>query len=175
MDMDSALSFLRENQPLPPDATLSESLINAFDNVREFLTSNPNPESIPLFLGAFGDGMGHGVYQICDDVLRNYTQPQLTPHLIAALSSDSRVTRWWAAHWAMEFNAPEMLDSLVALTKNNADNDAHYFALAAIGDILADTGSATAFDTITQYRDSTAGDDLRDLCDGILNSQRSGR
>jgi HEAT repeat protein len=132
MDREEALRFLRAHQPLPPEDLVDEATIREFDMVRAFFAANPDAECIPLFLNAFGDGMGLGVYQLCDDVFRAYPQSSLTPHLADALASPHRGVRWWAAHWAMHFSAPELVAPLVQVLATQEDDDAHYFCLAAL-------------------------------------------
>lgn len=170
MDYDSAVVFLRVNCPMPPDSELTDEAATAFDEIREFFIANPDPVCIPLFLNAFGDGMGHGVYQICGDVFRCYEQSQLTPHIVDALSSERPCTRWWAAHWAMEFPDPLMLAGLRAVVANPIDSDAHPFALAAIGDIWRATGNSDARRIIEARRDSETDPELVEFCEDILNS-----
>ena len=170
MDFDSAVSFLRANRPMPPDSELTKEVATAFDGARKFFTANPDPVCIPLFLQAFGDGMGHGVYQICDDVFRCYDQSQLTPHIVEALSSEQLCTRWWAAHWAMEFPDRRMLAGLREVVANSTDSDAHYFALAALGDIWRATADPEALRILESRRTIEADAELTELLDDILNS-----
>lgn len=170
MDYDSAIRFLNANRPLPPDSELSDEVAATFDDVRRYFIANPDRLCIPMFLQAFGDGMGHGVYQICDDVFRCYDQSELTPHIVVALSSEQGCTRWWAAHWAMEFPDRAMLTGLTAVANAPTDADAHYFALAAIGSIWQATGDPDALHTIELRRGTETDSSLVELCDDILNS-----
>ena len=134
MDGAGALAFLRAHQPMPPDDALEDSLIEQFDTVRKYLIAHPDPACIPLLLGAFGDGMGFGVYQVCDDVLRHFSTAQLAPHLALALASDRSSTRWWAAHWAMEFPHPSLFPELrrLLLMRAPEDEDARGFLIDAV-------------------------------------------
>ena len=144
MDREEAFRFLCTHQPLPPDTSLDEETIGRFDAVCKFLAANPDPECIPLVLNAFGEWDGFGVYQLCDDVLRAYPQSLLTPHLVAALSSPHRSVRYWAAHWAMQFTAPELVVPLVQLLASEDDDDAHYYCLAALQFIWEEHRTAQA-------------------------------
>ena len=134
MNSAEALAFLRAHQPMPPDDALEESLIEQFDTVRRYFIAHPDPACIPLLLGAFGDGMGFGVYQVCDDVLRHFSSAQLAPHLAAALASNRSSTRWWAAHWAMEFAHPSLFAVLrrLLLARAPEDEDARGFLIDAL-------------------------------------------
>ena len=134
MDSAEALAFLRAHQPMPPDDALEDSLIDQFDAVRRYLIAHPDPACIPLLLGAFGDGMGFGVYQVCDDVLRPFSSEQLAPHLAVALASTRPATRWWAAHWAAEFPHPSLLWPIrrLLLARAPEDEDARGFLIDAL-------------------------------------------
>ena len=133
MDAATALDWLRKHQRLPDDAP--EDTIDALDEVRRHLIEHPDPQCIPLVLGVFEDHMALGVFQLFDDVLARYSQDQLTPHLKHALQSDNQGTRWWAAHWAMQFVSPELAEPLEAILNNPADEDSHYFAADALAQI----------------------------------------
>jgi len=134
MDSAEALAFLRAHQPMPPDDALEESLIEQFDTVRRYFIVHPDAACIPLLLGAFGDGMGFGVYQVCDDVLRPFSREQIAPHLAVALASTRASTRWWAAHWAMEFPHPSLFSAIrrLLLARAAEDEDARGFLIAAL-------------------------------------------
>ena len=171
MDREEALRFLRAHQPLPPDATLDEETIQRFDTVRDYFVKNPNVECIPLFLNAFGDGSGFGVYQICDDVLRAYPQSSLTLHLVDALSSPHRGVRYWAAHWTMEFSAPELVTPLVQVLARQEDDDAHYYCLAALQFIWEEHGTPEALAALQRHAQTETDPDrmelLREALSGI--------
>jgi hypothetical protein len=171
MDREEGLRFLRAHQPLPPDASLDEETIRRFDTVRTFFAANPDTECIPLFLNAFGEGSGFGIYQLCDDVFRAYPQSSLTPHLAAALSSPRRSVRYWAAHWAMEFSAPEFVAPLVQLLATQEDDDAHYYCLAALQFIWEEHSTAEALAALQRRAQTETDPDrmglLREALSGI--------
>ena len=133
MDAAAAFDWLRKHQRLPEDAP--EQTFEELDEVRKYLTEHPDPRCLPLVLGVFDDHMALGVFQLFDDVLAKYSQDQLTPHLKEALQSGNRGTRWWAAHWAMQFVSPELAAPLEAILDKPDDDDAHYFAADALAQI----------------------------------------
>jgi hypothetical protein len=144
MDREEAFRFLRAHQPLPADDSVDEETNGRFYEVCKFFAANPDPECIPLVLNAFGERDGFGVYQCCDIVFRVYPQSLLTPHLVAALGSPHRSVRYWAAHWAMDFIAPELVEPLVQVLASQKDEDAHYYCLAALQFIWEEHRSAEA-------------------------------
>ena len=178
MDREEGLRFLRAHQPLPPDTSLDEETVRGFDAVRDFFAANPDAECIPLFLNAFGDGMGFGTYQMCDDVFRAYPQSSLTPHLAAALSSPHRGVRWWAAHWAMDFTTPELVTPLVQVLANQEDDDAHYFCLAALKFIWKEHGTTEALTALQRRAETETDPDrielLREALSASMSADRGG-
>jgi len=134
-----AFAFLSRNQPMPSETEAGSSLLQTFDQVRRFFISQPDPACIPLFLGAFADDMGGGVYQLCDDLFACFDQSELTPHLADAMRSPHKGVRWWAAHWAAQFSDPELFRPLCYLVGSSSEPDAHVFALNAICAIYVST------------------------------------
>lgn len=102
MTREEAILFLKNNQPLPSDDKLSQEQIDIFDNIRKYLSLNPDPIFIPLVLNAFGNGSGFGVYQLYDNFFRNFEHSKLVSHLIEAFKNENWGVRYWATQWAME-------------------------------------------------------------------------
>lgn len=140
VDTATALVWLAQHQRLPEDS--SQDVIDGLNEVRKHFIEHPDPRCIPLLLGVFEDHMGWGIFQVCDAVLRKYSQKQLTPHLKDALRSDSRGVRWWATHWALDFEAPELVPELEMILNSPEDEDAHYYAIAALAEIYLRTRDA---------------------------------
>ena len=163
MNREEALRFLCAHQPLPPDASLDEGTVQRFATVRDFFAANPDTACIPLLLNAFGDGSGFGTYQLCDDVFRAYPQSSLTPHLAAALTSPHRGVRYWAAHWAMEFSAPELVTPLVRMLARQEDDDAHYYCLAALQFIWEEHRTAEALTALRMRAQTETDPDRMEL------------
>jgi hypothetical protein len=163
MNHEEAFRFLRTHQPLPPDTSLDEETIGRFHAVCKFLAANPDPECIPLVLNAFGEWGAFGVYQLCDDVLRAYPQSVLTPHLVAALSSPHRSVRYWAAHWTMQFTAPELVGPLVQLLASEDDDDSHYYCLSALQFIWEEHRTAEALVALRKRAETETDPDRMEL------------
>ncbi len=87
MKYEEAIEFLRANQPLPTDDNISQNQIDTFDEIRKYVTENPDPVFIPLMLNAFGNGSCCGVYQLCDKFFRRFSTDEVVPHLEKALAS----------------------------------------------------------------------------------------
>jgi HEAT repeats len=168
MTTDEAIKFLQDHPRIPAEA--SQAIIDRLDAVRQHLSEHPDARCIPYVLGVFGDHMGWGIFQLFDDVLRHYTSEQLAPHLIAALLSEHRGTRWWAAHWAMEWPRVELLPALLRVLESREDEDAHCFCLAALGEIYTTTGDARAIDYLRERAARETDPERRQLLDELLNT-----
>lgn len=168
MTSDDAIRFLQEHSQLSADAP--QAVIDQLDAVRRHLSEHADARCIPHVLGVFGDHMGWGIFQLFDDVLRHYTSEQLAPHLIAALLSEHRGTRWWAAHWAMEWPRPELLPVLLRVLESPEDEDAHYFCLSALGDIYATTRDARAIAYLRERAERETAPERRELLNELLKT-----
>jgi hypothetical protein len=131
MDKETALTFLRQHQPMPPDNQLTEEFIQEYDEIRQYFISHPDPECIPLFLNSFGDGSGFGVYQLVEDAINIYSPDQVVPHLIEALRSNYPSVRYWCAQIAEYFPVPELVDPLQELLFSR-DRDIRSAAASAL-------------------------------------------
>lgn len=154
---------------MPADAALDQPTIDGFERVRLHFVAHPDPACIPLFLGAFGDGMGLGVYQLCDDVLCHFSREQLAPHFDAALRSARPATRWWASHWAMQFPHPSLLPAVAQLIAAEApeDEDARYFLVSALEFLWRDFKDVRALDLLHDLRATETRPDIREILDQV--------
>ena len=137
MDTETALSFLRSNQPLPPDDELTEELITQYDEVRKHFIQSPDPRSIPLFLNSFGLGSGFGIYQLVEDVMIPFSEDEVVPHLVSALEQGSSSVRYWSAQIAANFPNDDLIDPLQNLLISG-DEDARAAAVTALERIPSD-------------------------------------
>jgi hypothetical protein len=103
MDVEEALKFLAQHQPMPSDANLTQELMDRYDEVRRYFLTHEDARCVPLFLGSFGDGSGWGVYQLVENVLRRYPSSVVVPALGEALNSSYRGVRNWSLEIAMSF------------------------------------------------------------------------
>lgn len=69
MDTEAALTFLKQHQPLPDDAALSESTARDFEAARAHFAKTVDARCVPLLLHSFGRGTGFGTYQLVEDAL----------------------------------------------------------------------------------------------------------
>ncbi|MBW3624297.1 MAG: HEAT repeat domain-containing protein, partial [Armatimonadetes bacterium] len=84
----------------------------------------------------------------------------VVPHIKEALCSPYRGVRWWAAHWAMDYPSEELIGPLEKLLSTPEDEDAHYFALSALGFIAEETENGRALQ-ILRERSKTDSDPER--------------
>lgn len=131
MTREEALNFLEKHQPMPADVDLSEGLIKKYDEVRKYFLHNKCTECIPLFLNSFGYIDGFGVYQLVEDVILNFSEEDVVPHIIKALDSKEYSIRFWNVQIAANYTNPELLPSFKKLLNEN-DFDIKYNTLTAI-------------------------------------------
>lgn len=131
MTREEALNFLKKHQPMPADVDLSEELIKKYDEVRKYFLHNKCTECIPLFLNSFGYINGFGVYQLVEDVILNFSEEDVVPHIIKALDSKEYSIRFWNVQIAANYPIPELLPSFKKLL-NEKDFDIKYNTLTAI-------------------------------------------
>ncbi|PEC48164.1 HEAT repeat domain-containing protein [Bacillus sp. AFS096315] len=134
MDIKQALYFLKEHQPLPSDEELDEETLRILDETRKYFIENPSLECIPLFLNVFGDGSGFGVYQLIEDVIVQFSNKEVVPHLLKSLQSDYKGVRYWSAQIAASFPDNQLIKPL-SLLINEKDSDIRSVAYTALGEI----------------------------------------
>lgn len=112
MSTDEALQFLRQYQPLPPTRTITQELLRRFDEVRKHFTAHPDNRSVPLLLNSFGEGDGHGVYQLVESAILAHAEDVVVPALIDGLRSRLGSVRYWSAQIAANYPRPELVSPL---------------------------------------------------------------
>lgn len=162
MNKDEALRFLALHQPLPPDSALSAELLEAYDEVRKFFLEHPDPDCIRPLLNSFGEGSGHGVYQLIENVIRKLPTRNVVTELMHSLRSEHRSVRYWNAQIAALFPVNALLPMLSKLLHED-DFDMRYAALTALEKIGPDAKPIVAEFLVTE-RDP----ELRSLAEGIL-------
>jgi hypothetical protein len=131
MTRDEAIRFLREHQPMPADGELSTETISRYDEARKLFLQHPDPESVPLFLGSFGEGDGFGVYQLIGDVIVQLDRDVVLPHLAEALRSAHRSVRYWSAQIAALVPDSRLAERLTGLLADE-DSGVRYAAVTAL-------------------------------------------
>ena len=109
---DEALQFLRSHQPLPPTRTISKDILRRFDEVRTHFTEFPDNQAVPLLLNSFGEGDGHGVYQLVETAILAHPERVVIPALVDALRSSLGSVRYWNAQIAANYTRPELVKPL---------------------------------------------------------------
>jgi HEAT repeat protein len=138
MNIDDALRFLAEHQPLPADEDLSDDLIQEFDDVRTFFVSHADPRCARLLVGALGDGSGFGVYQLVEDALRNQERGAVVEALREGLSSERRGVRSWSAEIAAGgYHDASLIPGAMAVLLGNDSGDTRYWAAVLLSELAA--------------------------------------
>lgn len=115
MTTNEALQFLREHQPLPPTRVIEDAVIQEFDRVVKHFGTHLDARCVPLILNAFGEGDGHGVYQVVEDTILRYPDNVVVPSLLEGLRSPIRSVRTWNAEIAANYPNPELASPLIQL------------------------------------------------------------
>lgn len=131
MDKEKALRFLKENQPMPNDKNLSESLISRYDEVRRYFLANPDRECLQLFLNSFGEYDGMGVYQLVEDVILKFKHDEVVNYLQESLKSKYNGVKYWSAQICALFPDEKLINPLVELL-NDSNQDIRMSAITAL-------------------------------------------
>lgn len=134
-------AFLRAHQPFLASERVPPEVIAQFDEVRQYLLSNPEVPLVELLLGVFGPGDLFGRYQLLEDIVR-VTEGDLVPRVKELLASGSAPVQYWNAQLAGVIGDPRLTPALGALLQNS-DFDTRYAAISSLETI----GGPTA----TQY------------------------
>ena len=138
MNKEQALAFLRAHQPMPDtldEDNDCEELIGEWESVCKFFIVHPDIESVPLFLGSFGDEDGYEVYQYFNNVVAELDPDDVAPYLTEALSSPSLPIRIRAAEACSEAlsNNPTYIDALLSRIEDiGEDQDVRELSANAI-------------------------------------------
>lgn len=109
MDKQDALKFPRDYGAMSDAQNASHTI--QYDEVRRYFLKCPDVECIPLFLNSFGDTQtcAFGVYQLVEDVMREFSAANILPRLQAALRSKSPDVQYWSAQIACNFPDPSLV------------------------------------------------------------------
>jgi HEAT repeats len=168
MDTESALNFLRSNQPLPPDNELTEELITQYDEVRKHFIQSPDSRSIPLFLNSFGLGSGFGIYQLVEDVITQFPDDEVVPHLVSALEQGSPSVRYWNAQIAANFPNDDLIDPLHNLLISG-DEDTRSAAVTALERIPNDRVDEILLQALNREK----SEEIRDLLSEAIEDRKN--
>lgn len=128
MNINEAILFLKTYQPMPNDDSITEDLINTYDEVRKFAMHNPSEELIELFMKSYGCGDGLGVYPLVEDFFKIFNEEIIIEHLKQNLKDDSLplCTKYWLVQVALSYPSYKLIDCMNAL-KNQNDEDISEF------------------------------------------------
>ncbi len=169
MNEDDALAFLKNNQPLPDDDRLTDEVIQRFDEVLQFFLQHKNVASLPLFLNAFGNGSGFGVYQLVEDVVQLFPPETVVPQLAASLDSSHRGVRYWCTQIAAYFPSSELIDPLTRRLHED-DSDIRWAAITALEPIDHDSVISLLQNALEQEED----EDLREMLGELIEERNTG-
>ena len=102
--------------------------IDRFDEVRRFFLDHDDPRCVSLFLQAFGNGSGFGVYQLVEDVLRRYPPETVVPALDEALRSPHSGVRYWSLQIALTFPSRSLAPHFIQFL-SSGDRDERAFGV----------------------------------------------
>jgi len=118
MELESALKFLRENQPLPNEP--EPELVQRFKEVCIFFCEHAHPECIPLLLNACNLFEDHFFYDTINAVLRQFSAEQVVPHLVAGCKANYPSVRLISADVASDFPHTLLLEPLEELLEEGS-------------------------------------------------------
>ncbi len=113
MELEDALNFLRENQPLPDDP--DPQLLQRFGEVCLFFCENAHPECIPLLLNACNIFNEPSFYDSINAALSHFPKELVVPHLVAACKASYPSIRLISADVASHFPHALLVEPLEEL------------------------------------------------------------
>lgn len=121
MTTDEALRFLSEHQPMPDTKVVPDQLLLQLNEVVEHFETHLDERCIPLLLNVFGEGDGHGVYQMVGFVIRLFPKNIVVPHLRRSLSNPRRSIREWSAEIALGYQHMDLIEPLIDIALSEDD------------------------------------------------------
>lgn len=115
MTIQEAIAFLERHQPLPPTRTVEEGLLQRFDEVRRYIGEVGDVRGLSLLLNAFGEGDGHGIYQLVESTVRRFPDDVVVPALRAGLTNPRGSVRYWNAQFSANYKRSELVQPLIEL------------------------------------------------------------
>lgn len=157
MTTEEALQFLSSHQPLPPTREIGESVLEKFDDIRKHFAVNIDNRCVPLLLNAFGDGDGHGVFQLVEDTIMAYPDEVVIPALLNGLQSQHASVREWNAEIVANYPRPEFVVPLTNLLRNGGVDE----QMAAVT-ALELIGTSEAKEQLVKALETDIHDDVKD-------------
>lgn len=166
MDKEKALSFLKENQPMPNDKNLNEGLISMYDEVRRYFLANPDEECLPLFLNSFGEYDGMGVYQLVEDVILKFSHDKVVNCLLEALKSKFNGVKYWCAQICALFPDEKLINPLEKLL-NDSNQDIRMSVITSLSQIQYEKVITILKNQLSVEEDDEVKDFLMDVIEDV--------
>lgn len=166
MDKEKALSFLKENQPMPNDKDLNESLISVYDEVRRYFLANPDEECLPLFLNSFGEYGGMGVYQLVEYVILKFSHDKVVNCLLEALKSKFNGVKYWCAQICALFPDEKLINPLEKLL-NDSNQDIRMSVITSLSQIQDEKVITILKNQLNIEKDDEVKDFLIDVIEDV--------
>lgn len=166
MDKEIALSFLKENQPMPNDKNLNESIITTYDEVRKYFLANPDEECLPLFLNSFGEYNGMGVYQLVEDVISRFEHDEVVNCLMEALKSKYNGVKYWCAQICSLFPDRKLIKPLEELL-SDSNQDIRMSVITSLSQIQEDKVITILKNQLNSEKDVEIKEFLTDILEDL--------
>lgn len=166
MDKEKALSFLKENQPMPNDKNLNENIISVYDEVRRYFLANPDEECLPLFLNSFGEYGGMGVYQLVEDVILKFSHDKVVNCLLETLKSKFNGVKYWCAQICALFPDEKLINPLEKLL-NDSNQDIRMSVITSLSQIQDEKVITILKNQLSVEEDDEVKDFLIDVIEDV--------
>lgn len=168
MNIEEALAFLAEHQPLPenPEIALVRQLHWALMAVDVHL----DPRAIPLILGALNDFDDLTIFENVQSTLAKFKESVIRPYLLHALKSDNYILSLWAADTIRYFPNNSYLSHLEHLYNKHLEGSAEIrMVVAAVMEVINTAEAATyAIKLITDEDDP----EIREILEAVIAGRR---
>lgn len=166
MNVDEAIDFLRQHQPMPATDLVSDELVSKYNNALDCLLDAGEPSCIPLLLNSFGDGDLFGVYTRVEGVICQFDEIEVVDHLNAALASGSDSVKYWSLQIASNFPNEILIPNLLRLARNDSI-DIRTAAITTMG--LIPSKEIDSF--LLSASDTESDEDLKEILVDIIESR----
>ena len=163
MNIDEAMDFLRQHQPMPATDLVSDELASRYDKALDCLSGAGEPSCIPMLLNSFGDGDLFGVYTRVEGVICQFDEIEVVDHLNAALASRSDSVKYWSLQIASNFPNEILIPNLLRLARSNS-LDIRTAAITTMGSIP----SKEIDSFLLSARDTESDEDLNEILADII-------
>lgn len=141
MNIEEALAFLAEHQPLPEKPDIP--LVRQFNWALMAVDVHQDPRAIPLILGALNDFDDMILFENVQMTLAKYKESVIRPYLLHAMKSDNHILALWAADSLRYFPDNSYLEALEELFHKNRKGSAEIrMVTAAVLEIINTPESA---------------------------------